>query len=111
MDDLSEALLLATDIHNIERHRDRGRFDALLDEVGLFRTWGDCYGYLLLAAGRADVMLDPIMSPWDLIPLIPIVRGAGGTISGWDGGDPMKADSCVAAAPDIHRSVIRRLNR
>ena len=108
--DLSQATLLATDIHNIERYRDRERFEALIDEVHLFRTWGDCYGYLLLAAGRADIMLDPIMHPWDLLPLIPIVRGAGGVISAWDGGDPVESDSCVAAAPTIHEQVIERLN-
>jgi len=107
--ELSRATLLATDIANIRRYRDGDRFDALLREVELFRTWGDCYGYLLLAAGRADIMLDPIMKPWDLIPLIPVVRGAGGVISGWDGGDPLHADSSIAAGPRLHATVVRRL--
>lgn len=107
---LSEATMLVTDVHNVERYRDRRRFDRLVDEVRLFRTWGDCYGYLLVASGRADVMLDPIMHTWDIVPLVPIIRGAGGAITSWDGSDPLAADSCVAAAPGLHAAVVERLN-
>ncbi len=49
------------------------------------RTWGDCYGYLLVATGRADVMLDPIMNVWDAAAVAPIVREAGGTFTDWKG--------------------------
>lgn len=106
---LEEATLLATDLANIERYRDYAAFEALRRRAGLFRTWGDCYGYLLLASGRADIMLDPIMHPWDLLPLVPILRGAGGVITGWDGGDAGTANSCVAATPRLHGRVVRIL--
>jgi fructose-1,6-bisphosphatase/inositol monophosphatase family enzyme len=49
------------------------------------RTWGDCYGYVLVATGRADVMLDPIMNLWDCAPLLPIMEEAGGTFTDWRG--------------------------
>jgi fructose-1,6-bisphosphatase/inositol monophosphatase family enzyme len=49
------------------------------------RTWGDCYGYVLVATGRADVMLDPIMNLWDCAPLLPILEEAGGTFTDWRG--------------------------
>jgi len=49
------------------------------------RTWGDCYGYVLLATGRAEVMLDPIMNLWDCAALLPIVEEAGGTFTDWSG--------------------------
>jgi fructose-1,6-bisphosphatase/inositol monophosphatase family enzyme len=78
--------------------------------VKIFRTWGDCYGYLLVSSGMADVMMDPIMNPWDLLPVIPVVRGAGAIISAWDGGDPLAGSSSVAAAPKLHAEVIRLLN-
>ena len=61
---LDDAMLLATDLRNIERHQNLERFEALRQCTRLFRTWGDCYGYLLLAGGGGDVMLDPIMNPW-----------------------------------------------
>jgi myo-inositol-1(or 4)-monophosphatase len=41
------------------------------------RSWGDCYGYRLVAAGWADVMVDPIMNPWDLQPIVPIQAEPG----------------------------------
>jgi fructose-1,6-bisphosphatase/inositol monophosphatase family enzyme len=49
------------------------------------RTWGDCYGYVLVATGRADVMLDPVMNLWDCAPLLPILEEAGGTFTDWRG--------------------------
>ena len=73
------------------------------------RTWGDCYGYLLVATGWADVMCDPMMSPWDIQALIPVIRGAGGVITDWHGRDPVKADSLVAAGPELHPQIIAAL--
>lgn len=51
----------------------------------LARTWGDCYGYLLVATGRADVMIDPQMAVWDAAPLLPILEEAGGAFTDWKG--------------------------
>jgi histidinol-phosphatase len=49
------------------------------------RGWGDCYGHCLVATGRAEVMLDPIMNTWDCAALLPILQEAGGTFTDWDG--------------------------
>ena len=86
-----------------------------LDDPGpgsLYRTFGDCYGYLLLASGWADVVVDPIMNPWDLLPLIPCIVGAGGKITDWQGNDASRpeANSIVACAAELHDEVIRLLN-
>lgn len=108
--DLTQATLLATDIAHIAKYHDFDRFERLRKTTKLFRTWGDCYGYLLLASGNADIMLDAIMNPWDILALIPIVRGAGGEISGWSGGDPLAEKSCVAASKLLHGQVINLLN-
>jgi myo-inositol-1(or 4)-monophosphatase len=103
---LSEATFLTTDANLFDRFKDASTFDRLWRETGQMRTWGDCYGYLMLATGRADIMLDPIMNPWDLIPLIPIVQGAGGVITDWDGNDPKASDSIVAAGPELHPQIL-----
>lgn len=108
--DLSQATLLATDIDSIARYQSKEKFGTLMTQTKFFRTWGDCYGYFLLAGGWADIMLDPVMNPWDLLPLIPVIRGAGGIISDWQGGNAAAGKSCVASFPALHEQVIRLLN-
>lgn len=49
--------------------------------AGVARTWGDCYGYLLVATGRAELMVDPVLSPWDSAALMPIIEEAGGVFT------------------------------
>jgi inositol-phosphate phosphatase/L-galactose 1-phosphate phosphatase/histidinol-phosphatase len=107
---LSDATLLATDIKNIAKYQHQPGFDDLLDQTRLFRTWGDCYGYLLLASGGADIMLDPIMNPWDILPLIPVIQGANGVITTWSGTDAATGTSGVAANKSLHPRVIQLLN-
>lgn len=109
-DDISSAILLITDYLNFEKYRSISGLNKLIKKVKLFRTWGDCYGYYLVATGYADIMIDPIMSPWDLMALIPIIRGAGGTITDYYGNDPVKGNSIVATAGIIHNDVIKILN-
>ena len=75
--DLSKAVLLTTDQLNIEKYQKIEKFDKLVHQVKLYRQWGDCYGYYLVATGYADIMIDPIMSVWDMMALIPVIKGAG----------------------------------
>jgi fructose-1,6-bisphosphatase/inositol monophosphatase family enzyme len=62
----------------------------------LSRNWGDCYGYLLVATGRADVMIDPIMCVWDAAPMLPILEEAGGTFTDWKGNPTIHAGEGIA---------------
>lgn len=107
---LEDATLLCSDPLTPAKHQNGAAFAALTARVKLVRTWGDCYGYLLLATGGADVMCDPIMNPWDIAALIPVVRGAGGIITDWQGRDPVGSASIVAATPALHPQVIAALN-
>ncbi len=107
---LSEATLLTTDPGAVGRHRNLAGFEALWSRTALYRGWGDCYGYLLVATGRADIMLDPVMHPWDIAALVPVIRGAGGVITTWEGDDPIGGASTVAAAPELHREAMEILN-
>ncbi len=108
--DISEAVLLTTDHINIEEYQSLEKFEKLIRKVKLYRNWGDCYGYYLLATGFADVMIDPIMSFWDTMALIPIIKGAGGIITDYKGDDPVNGNSIIAASPGIHSQVIKCLN-
>jgi myo-inositol-1(or 4)-monophosphatase len=107
---LAEATLLYSERSLIAEHQGIAAWEALEARCRIVRTWGDCYGYLLLAWGFADIMADPVMKPWDFLPLVPIIRGAGGTITNWQGGDVLTSDSVVAAAPSLHGEVIKILN-
>ena len=109
---VEDATLLTSDPLNPGRHQNGAAYDALAQRARLVRTWGDCYGYLLLAAGWADICLDPIMNPWDIAALIPIVRGAGGVISDWRGGSAYPAESTIACGtPELHAQVLEALGR
>jgi myo-inositol-1(or 4)-monophosphatase len=107
---LEEATLLTSDPLNPGKYQDGPAYETVVRRARLARTWGDCYGYLLLAGGWADVMLDPIMNPWDIAALVPVIRGAGGVITDWQGRDPVKGSSIVAAGPALHPQVIAALN-
>lgn len=110
-DDLPSALMLASDHLMVEKYRTKSGFDELLSKVKLYRTWGDCYGYSLLASGYADIMIDPIMSMWDIAALIPVVKGAGGIITDYYGNNPLEANSIVAANSILHGQIISILNK
>jgi len=107
---LDSALLLTTDYLNIEKYQDMEKFTKLMRKVKLARTWGNCYGYFMVATGMADIMIDPIMSIWDSAALIPVIKGTGGTITDYHGNNPMKGESIVAASGDLHSIVIDILN-
>ena len=72
-----ESLLLTTDERRIERSMYSDSWNELKNKGGTFRTWGDCYGYYLLCSGKADAMFDIQLKPCDILPLLPIVTGAG----------------------------------
>lgn len=108
---LGDATFLTCDWLSPDQHGKRAGFDRLARSCRLCRTWGDAYGYLLLAAGWADVVVDPIMNPWDIATLVPVIRGAGGVITDWQGGPAYPATSTVAAVtPELHAAALRELN-
>src|SRR6266446_6722649 len=82
---LDEALLLSTDFGTCEQFGFGPAADALQRRVHTRRTWGDAYGHVLVATGRADVMVDPVMNVWDCAALLPVVEEAGGFFTDWKG--------------------------
>lgn len=93
---LDEATVLTTDERFHEHPLRRSGWARLVDAAGLSRSWGDCFGYLLVATGRAEVMCDPIMSPWDAAAFQPIITEAGGLFTDWDGRASAFGGSAVA---------------
>ena len=93
---LEEALLLCTDFRAAAYHGFGRAVDFLQRTAKTNRTWGDCYGYVLVATGRADVMLDPVMNLWDCAPLLPIMEEAGGTFTDWRGVRTVDGGNAIA---------------
>jgi histidinol phosphatase-like enzyme (inositol monophosphatase family) len=82
---LSQGLFLTSEVRNFTTAGRRAVYDRLESATRLGRTWGDCYAYLMVATGRAEVAIDPLMNPWDAVALIPVIEEAGGTYTDWEG--------------------------
>jgi histidinol phosphatase-like enzyme (inositol monophosphatase family) len=93
---LGDGLLLSTDFGTCERYGFGAATRRLEQAAGARRTWGDCYGHILVATGRAEVMLDPVMNVWDCAPLLPILEEAGGTFTDWRGQRTIQGGNAIS---------------
>ena len=107
--DPRDALLVATDLDAVRRRTGPERASALADAVALQRTWADCYGYLLVATGRADIALDAQMAIWDCAALMPIIEEAGGRFTAWSGRRTIEGGDAVATNGHLHDLVLDHL--
>ena len=104
---LDEALLLSTDFEACDKYGFGKATKALLGRVKARRTWGDCYGHVLVATGRADVMLDPVMNLWDCAALLPIIEAAGGTFTDWQGARTVYGGNAISTNGVLFNEVMR----
>lgn len=107
--ELSEALMLVTDISACARYGFGQAIESLEGKVKATRTWGDCYGYVLVATGRADLMLDPVMNLWDCAALLPIMEEAGGTFTDWNGVKTAAGGNSIATNGLLFAEVMRHV--
>jgi myo-inositol-1(or 4)-monophosphatase len=107
---LAEAVLTSTHPDLFARGAEAAAFARVKERARLTRYGGDCYGYCLLAAGFVDVVIEAGLKPYDVIPLIPIIEGAGGQITTWDG-KPALAGGRVVASGDrrVHAEALALL--
>lgn len=107
--DLSKALFCFTEI---EGWNEINRFDVfarLSSEVRITRGWGDCYGHALVATGRAEFIVDPLMSPWDAAALVPILQEAGGHFVDWKGEATIHGGNGVSVNAALKDALMERL--
>ena len=96
VDRLAAATVCTTDPRFAARPDRRDAWLRLEAAAGLSRSWGDCYGYLLVATGRAEVMVDAVVGDWDTAAFLPIVEEAGGAFTSWEGARTAFGGSAVA---------------
>jgi histidinol phosphatase-like enzyme (inositol monophosphatase family) len=108
---LAESLVCSSDFTSFDRWSGgkaagsaaRSRIE---EACGLVRTWGDGYGYLLVATGRADIMIDPLLNPWDAAAVDVVVTEAGGRFSDWHGRDSIESGDGIATNGLVHDAAL-----
>lgn len=107
---LAEATLFTTTPALFQGAGERAAYDRVEAAVRLARYGTDCYGYCMVAAGNADLVIEAGLQPYDIVALIPIVTGAGGIVSDWEG-KPASQGGRIVAAGDrrAHAAALERL--
>ena len=106
---LSEAVLFTTS-PRLMNGDDRAAFGRVEDAVRLSRYGGDCYAYCMLAAGHVDLVIETELKPYDVLPLVPIIQGAGGVVTTWEGGPPTSGGRVIAAGDKrVHAAAMEML--
>jgi histidinol phosphatase-like enzyme (inositol monophosphatase family) len=104
---LEDAALLTTDVKGFAAVSLDAAYQRLRAAVKFERTWGDCYGHMLVATGRAEIMLDPILDQWDACALLPILEEAGGRFTDWRGSRTIRGGSAISTNGLLHEAVMR----
>ena len=106
---LSDAVLFTTS-PQLMNEAARGHFGKVENAVKLSRYGGDCYAYAMLAAGHIDLVIETEIKPHDIVPLIPIIAGAGGVITTWENGPAQNGGRIVAAGDKrVHAAALEML--
>lgn len=105
-DKLKDATFLTTDMKHVYKHGFIKPFEKLLEKTRIHRTWGDAYGHMMVATGRADIMFDPILNLWDAAALLPVVKEAGGSYFDVNGNETIRSGSAISANPALKELIL-----
>lgn len=108
--ELNRSLVTTTDIERIMGMPQGPGWRKLQAGSSFSRTWGDCYGHILVATGRSEIHVDPLLSPWDAGPLLTILEEAGGRFTALDGEATIHGGSGVSTNGILHDHVLETLN-
>lgn len=98
MTTMKQAVVTTTDLANFATFNRAGAWERIQNAAHYRTGWGDAYGYLLVATGRVELMLDPVMSTWDCAPFPPILTEAGGYFGDWQGKPTIYAGESIATS-------------
>ena len=106
-----EAYVMCTSPDMFDRAQ-RAAFEAVAGRARLLRYGGDCYAYCMLASGLVDAVIEAGLQPWDVQALVPIIEGAGGIITAWDGRDVQHGGTVLACGDArLHAQLVGDLRR
>lgn len=108
---IASARLMCTSPQIFDNEQQLAAFNAVAEQVQLLRYGGDCYAYCMLASGHVDAVIEAGLQTYDVQALIPIIEGAGGVMTAWDGGDAQHGGPVVAAGdPVLHAQLVAQLS-
>ncbi|WP_407520640.1 histidinol-phosphatase [Methylobacterium oryzisoli] len=108
---LSEAIVATTDPRLFGEGREREGYGRIEAATRLTRFGTDCYAYCMLAAGQIDLVIEAGLKPYDIVALIPVIEGAGGVVTSWDGGPAAEGGTILAAGDRrLHEAALALLN-
>ena len=108
---LYRAVVAFTDVNNFETYGRAGAWQRIKSATYYRAGWGDAYGHALVATGRAEIMLDPIMSDWDCGPFPPILKEAGGYFGDWNGNVTIHAGEALSTTQALLPEVLAQIRR
>jgi myo-inositol-1(or 4)-monophosphatase len=107
---LADAVVTCTDPGMFAAPAERAAFGRVKARARMVRYGGDCYGYCLLAAGHVDLVMEAGLKPHDIVALIPIIEGAGGRVTTWNGGSALEGGRIIAAGDArVHAEAVELL--
>lgn len=105
-DDIAKASFMSTDVYTASEFGYGDAFDTLIDKTRIHRTWGDAYGHMLVATGRADLMFDPILNIWDAAPLLTVLQESGGVFCDTDGNETIESGNGFSCSRELLPEVL-----
>lgn len=103
---IDKSLVLTTSSNDMEQYGYEESWKKLRGSVRLSRNWGDCYGYFLVASGRAEVMIDPVLCIWDIAPMPLIIGEAGGKCTSIKGESNTDKKNAIASNGIFHDQIL-----
>jgi histidinol-phosphatase len=106
---VADAVICTTDVERILSRPEGAGWRRLQQRAAFSRTWGDCYGHALVATGRIEAQVDPIMAPWDAGPFLTIATEAGGRFTTFGGDETVHGGSGVTSNGVLHDEILAAL--
>ena len=105
-DSLRTATFLSTEVTTFSEYGFQEPFEELLGSTRIHRTWGDAYGHMMVATGRADIMIDPVLNIWDAAALLPVIKEAGGSFTDVHGNESIDSGNAISTNPKLIKEII-----
>lgn len=108
---LCDGTFVTSQVDTFDQRGASDTYKSLESAAYITRTWGDCYGYLLVATGRAALMVDPEMNVWDAAAILPIIEEAGGAFTDWQGTPTIRGGEGIGCNRHILNEVLEITRR